>query len=520
MLQRRGNSFTSRIVVPRDLQALLGRVEITRSLRTADLREANRRRLLWEPHIGTLLGVLRKNGRFMTKDQLDALTRQYLIASFDEIEARLALDWTPGGLEEYSFQLNEKCHDLAGSLAELDLSQTLPVARRLAPEASETDLRVLARRVLEAQLTATKAELRVLSGEPLKHPRHRSVPLETATEAVPKVTPRVSEIASMYAEERIAQGKWSARTAAQGRSILQMIALLLGDPPVAEVTKDAIRRLGLEIVKLPANMSKKYPGLGPRQVLDHLGDQEVPRLESRSVNKIYQHVRTIFRWAQEHDHITQSPATVLRDVEEGRAQDARKVFDDDDIQALFAYIAGAPREPYGVWIPRIMAYTGCRMGEAAQLRKVDVRQDQGVWVFDFNEESEQKTLKTDSSQRLVPIHPRLLELGLVDFVKDCEGEFLFPERVRFTDKATRGNVDRLSKQLNRWLRQAGVSDKRKTFQSFRGTMATRLKDLGIPEYQIAEILGHENDNITTGRYGKRTGLSTLADALGRLQLPI
>jgi len=143
-----------------------------------------------------------------------------------------------------------------------------------------------------------------------------------------------------------------------------------------------------------------------------------------------------------------------------------------------------------------------------------------VAVFDFNEESEQKNLKTDGSARCVPIHPRLLELGVLEFVAGCPDGFLFPERVRFTVNPERGNMDLLSKQLNRWLRNAGIADKRKSVQSFRGTFATRLKDLGVAEYHIAEVVGHENDNITSGRYGKRTNLAALRDVVVKLQLPI
>jgi integrase len=81
-------------------------------------------------------------------------------------------------------------------------------------------------------------------------------------------------------------------------------------------------------------------------------------------------------------------------------------------------------------------------------------------------------------------------------------------------------MDLLSKQLNRWLRGAGVSDARKSVQSFRGTFATRMKDLEVPEYNIAQLIGHENPNITSGRYGKRTNLIALRDVVARLQLPI
>ena len=92
MLQRRGRGFASRIIIPAGLQVFLGRVEITRSLRTTDARIAARRLSLWESHIQTLFNRLRRSARCMTKEELDELTHRYLDASFDEIEARLALD--------------------------------------------------------------------------------------------------------------------------------------------------------------------------------------------------------------------------------------------------------------------------------------------------------------------------------------------------------------------------------------------------------------------------------------------
>lgn len=358
MLHRRGKVFISRIVVPRDLRGLLGRAEITRSLRTTDLREARRKNLLWEPHIGTLHSRLRRYGRWMKQEELEALTQRYLMASFDEIEGRLALDWSPGGLEEYSFQLNERCHNLAGSLAEADLSSVIELAQEMAPGADPLKTRILARRLLEVQLIASKAELRAVCGEPLKRPRASVERVKAVPEVVPKVTPRVSEIAVLYSEERSAQGRWAAKTAAQGRTIFHLIASLLEDPQIGDVTKADIRKLGLNIAKLPVNMTKRYRGLTPAQVLEKVGDDPaVARLEPRSVNKNYQHVRTLFAWATEHDYITQNPASVLHDVEEGRAQDARKVFEDADITALFVEVGKKARESYGIWIPRIMEPT-------------------------------------------------------------------------------------------------------------------------------------------------------------------
>ena len=58
-------------------------------------------------------------------------------------------------MEEYSFQLNERCHDLAGSLAEADLSSVIELAQEMAPCADPLKTRILARRLLEVQLIAS-----------------------------------------------------------------------------------------------------------------------------------------------------------------------------------------------------------------------------------------------------------------------------------------------------------------------------------------------------------------------------
>ena len=280
----------------------------------------------------------------MKQGELEALTQRYLVTSFDEIEDRLPLDWTPAGLDEYSSQLNEKCHGLSNALSEADMSSAIDLAREMAPQADELSQRKLARRLIEVRLDAAVAELRAIAGETLKRPEGTQRSLEVVRD-VAKVSPKVSEVVALHVEERMSLGKWTAKTALQSQTIFQLIVDLLRDPPVAEVSKSQIRQLGLDMRKVPSNMVKKYPGLTVIEVLAKTdGDTKVALLGPRSVNKNYQHVRTLFKWAADHDYIAQSPATILREVEEGRAQDARKAFDDPDITALFSEIAKKAKE--------------------------------------------------------------------------------------------------------------------------------------------------------------------------------
>ena len=50
----------------------------------------------------------------------------------------------------------------------------------------------------------------------------------------------------------------------------------------------------------------------------------------------------------------------------------------------------------------------------------DVRREGEIWVIDINAHGD-KRLKTESSARLVPIHPQLIGLGWLDYVEFWAG---------------------------------------------------------------------------------------------------
>lgn len=530
MLQRRRLIYTSRIIVPAHLRATLGRAEITRSLRTQDRRQALHRLRLWESHIGHLLMTVGRQGANMTREQIDLLVGRYLRLTLDQIEERLALEWDPVGLDQHRWNLSDRAYALSGALSHANPTSHLKLAMEMAPDAPEESARKLARRLIEVDLEGAKAELRALSGEPLDLPLlagtlHASPAAASASAGssiaqAPLYT--FSEIASIYGDQRVAEGNWRRKSERQNRTILALLASLLGDPLIGDISKEDIRAVGTDIVNLPSNMTKVFPGRSPREVLDLLkGGAEAARLEPRSVNKYRQLLRSVFKWALENEYISSNPATILKDVKEPPARDGREDFTDEDLLTYFAKLpARSEPDPYLYWIPRILAYTGMRLGECSQLRKQDVRVAMGLPVFDINTE-DGKTLKNDASIRQVPIHPRLVELGFLDFVGSLPVGFLWPESVRTTDNEERSDSDRLSKKLGRVLRSSGILDRKKTgAHSFRHTVSTRLKDLSIPEYQISDLVGHEDDSMTTGRYGKGTSVKRLSEIVSLISLPV
>ena len=85
-----------------------------------------------------------------------------------------------------------------------------------------------------------------------------------------------------------------------------------------------------------------------------------------------------------------------------------------------------------------------RLGEIIQLHTADVRKEHGIMVFDVTTDSVDtaaaniKSLKTSTSQRRIPVHQALVDLGFLEFVERqrAVGNIrLFPDYERSQDDA-------------------------------------------------------------------------------------
>lgn len=87
------------------------------------------------------------------------------------------------------------------------------------------------------------------------------------------------------------------------------------------------------------------------------------------------------------------------------------------------------------WIPLIAAYTGGRREELAQLYVEDTHHDaRSGWFIRIIDDHPDKSVKTDSSRRDIPIHPDLIALGLLTLVQGrMYGTRLFPQLVKVSD---------------------------------------------------------------------------------------
>ena len=76
--------------------------------------------------------------------------------------------------------------------------------------------------------------------------------------------------------------------------------------------------------------------------------------------------------------------------------------------------------PY-YWIPIFSCLSGCRIEEICMMRPKDVLKVKDVWVYRIREEGEYTEevtkVKSPYSERDIPLHPILIDLGFVRYVQ-------------------------------------------------------------------------------------------------------
>lgn len=365
-------------------------------------------------------------------------------------------------------------------------------------------------------------EKRVLLNDGARSFQPATLPASTPLVSAIPASPKVSEVVEKYCREMVAGGNWTSKTESEYRSgyktlvtIIQDMPIALVDYPMAQVFKDTLMRL-------PSNMSKK-PLYRDRPIKNILA-MPIPKEELLSISKIntlLTRISSLFGWALKNGYTQMNPFSGLKIKEKVADHEKRDPFVSSDLNALFTseeYKTGKHKHPYQYWLPLLGLFTGARIDELCQLFLEDIYQVGDLWVININSKGDKK-LKNLSSARVIPIHSRLIALGLIEYVSFLrkKGQVrLFPELKRGRD----GYSQDASKWFLRYRVRCGVTGKHKPFHSFRHTVIDYLKQHKMPKEIIAAIVGHKDESITTGLYGDRYQPATLVAAVESLDFPV
>jgi len=165
------------------------------------------------------------------------------------------------------------------------------------------------------------------------------------------------------------------------------------------------------------------------------------------------------------------------------------------------------------WLPLIAAYTGARREEIAQLYVGDFHQhESSQWFIRIIDDRPDKSVKTDSSRREIPIHDDLIVLGLLTLVLGREPDSrIFPQLIKVSD----GFAGIVSKTWRPISQRCGVyRPDCNPLHGFRHSFKTLAREHGIPKEVSDWITGHACTN-EGDRYGVNP-LSRMAEEIQKL----
>lgn len=324
----------------------------------------------------------------------------------------------------------------------------------------------------------------------------------------------ISDVIKSYTAEK--QGGWSDKTKMEVAGVFKLLVDILGDVDVTTITRPMLIELRTSLLKVPPNFYVKNPG---RSVREAINSTKGPGISIKTVNKHMARIGSLLKYCHEMGILTNNPAAGLQLSDKQRSDQERSAYTLNDINKIVANLVEDVKQPERYWIPLIGLYTGLRLNEVCQLHTKDVIKIDGIWCFDINDDAE-KSLKNGASARVIPVHPLLIERGLIDHVEKMKNTGQPRLWMNLVYVNLHGYTNSIGKWYARFNREYVSEDPKKVYHSMRHTVADMLKQKGVSEAIIAELLGHAHGNITSSRYGKRYQPKVLLEALMHLDYGI
>lgn len=241
-----------------------------------------------------------------------------------------------------------------------------------------------------------------------------------------------------------------------------------------------------------------------------------PPLAAKTVDLFTGAINEVFKLAIHAAYMITNPIKGQHIIKRKQREKSEvEKFTDDDLKLIFdPKRLNQLEDPSDIWVPLLGLFTGARLNEICQLKTADIQHMQNYWVLDFHSSGEDNNLKTSASERKIPIHPRLISLGFIDYVEAVKAlpksnGRLFP----WLNKYEQGFGDVPSQRFQKVLQALGVwVYRRKVFHSFRHTTQTKLQQAGVDLIVRKHWLGHEAEDITVNVYGEDTPIKILADS--------
>jgi integrase len=173
------------------------------------------------------------------------------------------------------------------------------------------------------------------------------------------------------------------------------------------------------------------------------------------------------------------------------------------------------KTPHEFFVPFLALFTGARANELACLPVANIGIEGNINFIEFKHDvASNVLLKNAASNRRIAIHPKLIELGFLDYIAEVKAlgfDRIFPYLPLDAKKKRERYV---SRDVNDYLKKIGVwKTREKVLHSFRDTLISSMADKRAHFEYRHDYTGHSRANCTTQseKYVRKATLEDFAN---------
>lgn len=553
---RRGARYYFRARIPMDLIDKVGRHELSRALGTSDPKIARKKAAVLSILTHRLHALLR-----IAQDmsRVNYLVRQWLKAELDAY-SQTSASQSPDIVQHFAEHTGMPLSDAAKVRIEQEAEASMEIwrgryesrdwaaARHLAdlvitqsladikPDSDEYHLLCQQMTLAMAEYHATRMERAAgnWAYDPLGVSGRFPPEYGAATGKEGSLGPSraLGELIKQYLLEKEEIDRKPIKRVMELAGTLNLFAEWVGAATKAsEIDTRKVGEFRSMLLKLPPNHRKRFKGKKLDWVLAEAKAKALAPMKKATVNGHLAIISGFFDWAISVGEVSADPAAKIRVSKSTSDEAARGIFRSEHLEKIFnaplykgcrserfIFEPGSTKvRNWKFWVPLIGLFTGARLGEICSLRTEDVVLKDGIWCFDLV-----RQLKSPASKRIVPIHPELHKIGILQLAEQQRAKgakMLLPD----IPPPLAGFA---SNQPSKWfitflIKTLGSEVKEEhnlVNHGFRHTMITRLRETMAPEGNQFIIVGHKDRHTTKG-YGEYP-IAPLYDAIMKVKQPV
>ncbi|AWN38358.1 tyrosine-type recombinase/integrase [Methylobacterium radiodurans] len=334
---------------------------------------------------------------------------------------------------------------------------------------------------------------------------------------------------------------WDAKTQRQHRSVAAMLGDIAGTDDLRRITHAHLAAYVQNLSNLPKSYGKssRDADLSIADLVERgrtmraAGQAEKVGLSPATVNRHITQLSTIAKYCRAKQRPI-GQVELLSDfrlIDPERDGEKRPAFEVDEVETLFAHpvwtstaseedmlrVARGQQIFAAVyWLPLLGYYTCARLSELVYLELGDVDVEQATLKI---RPTPRRRLKNAVSRRTLPLHPELIRLGFLEYVRGRSGarsDLIFAEIAQFGENTPLSNL--FDKRWTVVLDEAVPSarEEHKTFHSFRHFGNTEMIRKLVLDPIRESMMGYEGATVNSRNYKKTLKPEDLRTAIAAI----